>query len=83
MTFDIFDHNLVPDHEIMTEEEIEKLYKELKIKDKSQLPKIKVDDPVSKSLLAKEGQVLRITRISETAGKFSTYRLVIGEKNQK
>ena len=45
--------------------------------------KIRVNDPVSKAIGAEEGQVLKITRKSETAGIFVTYRLVSGENNQK
>ena len=83
MAFNVLEHDLVPDHEILSDEEVYKLLEELKIKNKNQLPKIKVDDPVCKKIEAKEDQVLKITRISETAGKYTTYRIVIGENNQK
>lgn len=42
-----------------------------------QLPKIKADDPVVKAIEAKPGDILKITRKSQTAGKFETYRLVL------
>ncbi len=75
--FDITEHNNVPRHEILSEEEVEKIFSNFDY-DISQLPKIKVTDPVSKAIGAKEGQILRITRHSDTAGIFITYRLVIG-----
>ena len=45
------------------------------------LPKIKIDDPVvedmqSRDINVKEGNILRITRDSQTAGTFVTYRIV-------
>ena len=40
------------------------------------LPKIKSDDPVVKAIEAKPGDILRITRESQTAGVFVTYRIV-------
>ena len=83
MAFNVLEHDLVPDHEILSDEEVYKLLEELKIKNKNQLPKIKVDDPVCKKIEAKEDQVLKITRISETAGKYTTYRIIIWENNQK
>ncbi len=82
MKFDILEHNAVPKHEILTESEIKKIFSKLDY-DISQLPKIKVDDPVSKAIGAQEGDVLKITRESQTAGTFITYRLVEGTISNK
>ena len=73
--FDIQKHKLVPKHEIMTEEEISKEFSDVDYKFKD-LPKIKVNDPVAESIGAKPGDILRITRESQTAGEFITYRIV-------
>lgn len=73
--FDIQEHMLVPKHEIMTEEEISNEFSDVDYNFKN-LPKIKVDDPVVESIGAKPGDVLRITRESQTAGVFVTYRIV-------
>ena len=75
MQIDIQDHKLVPKHEIMTEQEISDEFSDVdyNIKD---LPKIKSDDPVVKAIEAKSGDILRITRESQTAGEFVTYRIV-------
>ena len=73
--FDIQKHKLVPKHEIMTEEEISKEFSDVDYKFKD-LPKIKVNDPVAESIGAKPGDILRITRKSQTAGEFVTYRIV-------
>ena len=40
------------------------------------LPKIRSNDPVVKAIDAKPGDILRITRESQTAGVFVTYRIV-------
>ena len=82
MAYNILNHSAVPKHEILSDDEIEEIFANVGY-DVSQLPKIKVNDPVSKAIGAKEGQVLKITRKSETAGIFVTYRLVSGENNQK
>ena len=75
MKIDIQDHMLVPKHEIMTEEEISDEFSDVdyEIKD---LPKIRSNDPVVKAIGAEPGNVLRITRESQTAGSFVTYRIV-------
>ena len=88
MAFNILNHSAVPKHEILSDDEIEEIFADVDY-DISQLPKIKVNDPVSKAIGAdkaigaEEGQVLKITRKSETAGIFVTYRLVSGENNHK
>lgn len=75
MKIDIQDHMLVPTHEIMTEEEIADEFSDVEY-DFKDLPKIRSGDPVVKAIGAKVGDVLRITRESQTAGVFVTYRIV-------
>ncbi len=78
MKMDILKHKLVPHHEILKEEEVEKLLKTYGIK-KEQLPKILIDDPVAKAINAKEGDVIKIVRKSPTAGISVAYRVVTKE----
>ena len=69
-------HELVPTHTIMEDEEIEHILKGYNIT-KDKLPLIKVTDPVVKTIGAKPGQVIKITRKESPAGEAVTYRLVI------
>jgi DNA-directed RNA polymerase subunit H len=74
--FDIFEHKLVPKHEILTEEEKEQLLAQYKVKP-YQLPQIKASDPAVKAIGAKPGDILRIIRKSPTAGEHIAYRYVV------
>jgi DNA-directed RNA polymerase subunit H len=73
---DILKHELVPDHVVLKKNQVKKVLKDLDISPE-QFPKIKIDDPVVKAIGAKPGDILKITRKSQTAGKFITYRLVL------
>ncbi|MEA4956191.1 hypothetical protein SDC9_03575 [bioreactor metagenome] len=75
MSKDILIHELVPSHAILSKPEIEKIFKDLDF-EIEHLPRIKTTDPVVKSIDAKKGDILEITRDSPTAGTFVTYRLV-------
>lgn len=72
---DILQHNLVPEHTILSDEEAQEVLEELNVR-LDQIPKILPTDPVVKAIGAKLGDVLRITRKSETAGIFVAYRVV-------
>ncbi len=74
--FDIFEHALVPFHEILTEKEKNQLLAQFKVKP-YQMPQVKSGDPAVKAIGAKPGDVLKITRKSTTAGEHITYRYVV------
>ncbi len=76
---EIFDHELVPKHEILSEEEVKDLLSRYNVT-KNQLPKILDTDPAVKELNAKIGDVIRITRKSFTAGESVYYRVVVSSK---
>ena len=75
-TFDIFEHALVPRHEIVSEEELTEVTKKYHA-EPFQLPWIKVNDPIAIILGAKRGEVVKITQKSETAGTAISYRYVV------
>jgi DNA-directed RNA polymerase subunit H len=67
---------MVPDHKIMNEEEVSALLSFYNITTE-QLPKVYHDDPAVKSIGAQVDDVIRIVRMSHTAGRAEAYRLVI------
>ncbi len=75
-SFDIFKNRFVPKHEILNPEEKTELLKKLNITLK-QLPRMKEEDPGVKAVGAKHGDVVRITRKSQTAGEYFYYRVVV------
>jgi len=70
------EHVLVPEHEVMAPEDAENILKVYKIT-RDELPKIRRDDPTIKDFNAKIGDILKIIRNSQTAGKVFYYRVVI------
>ncbi|NOZ83167.1 MAG: DNA-directed RNA polymerase subunit H [Euryarchaeota archaeon] len=75
---DISKHELVPKHEVMSEEEAKELLERLNIT-KGQLPKILKSDPMVQKIKAKPGDIIKITRKSPTAGTTIYYRVVVNE----
>jgi len=78
--FDILKHELVPHHEILPDEEKKQLLEKYNLTP-DQLPKILDNDPVSISIGAKPGQIVKIIRKSHTAKEAIAYRLVV-ESNE-
>ncbi|MEM2964612.1 MAG: DNA-directed RNA polymerase subunit H [Candidatus Bathyarchaeia archaeon] len=74
--FSVFNHELVPKHVILKQEEVEELLHKHRIKP-HQLPYIKASDPAVREIGANPGQIVKIIRKSPTAGDHVYYRLVI------
>ena len=69
-------HALVPAHAVLSEADKRGLLARYRVRD-SQLPRIQASDPVARYLGLAKGQVVRIVRPSETAGRYVTYRLCV------
>ncbi|MEM2912558.1 MAG: DNA-directed RNA polymerase subunit H [Candidatus Bathyarchaeia archaeon] len=75
-SFNIFDHVLVPKHEILSQEEREKVLAQYSI-NPYQLPRILASDSAVKAIGGKPGDIIKITRKSPTAGEYVAYRYVV------
>ena len=75
-TFDVFKHELVPRHEILSEDERREVLERFHAKP-YQFPWIKASDPLSIIIGAEPGDIIRVTGESATAGRAESYRYVV------
>ena len=75
-SFKIFDHEFVSKHELLTPMEKEKILEEYKMLP-YQLPRINAYDPAIIAVGGKPGDIVRVIRKSQTAGKYVAYRYIV------
>lgn len=75
---DITQHELVPKHEILSEEEKRQLLERYKVK-LEDLPRIRINDPAIIKLKPKPGDIVKIIRKDPIAGETIYYRVVVEE----
>jgi len=76
MAIDVRDHEAIPKHEKLDEDEVEEVLEKFDV-EKSGLPKIERTDAALKQMDVEEGDVIKIERESRTAGKTDYYRHVV------
>jgi DNA-directed RNA polymerase subunit H (RpoH/RPB5) len=77
LQFNILKHTLVPEHNVMNEDDVKSIMSRYNITDKNQFPDISRFDPVSRAIGLRPGQVCRIIRPSKTAISSDYYRMCV------
>lgn len=75
-TFNPTEHVYVPKHEIVSDKEKEEVVRKYNASP-DQFPQILVSDPVVREIGAKPGDLIKVTRTSQTAGESIFYRFVV------
>jgi DNA-directed RNA polymerase subunit H len=77
LQFNILNHILVPEHNVINEDQVKNIMMKYNITDKVQFPDISRFDPVSKAIGLRPGQVCHIIRSSKTSIKTDYYRICV------
>jgi DNA-directed RNA polymerase subunit H (RpoH/RPB5) len=77
LQYNILKHDLVPQHSILPEMEVNEIMKKYNITDKIQFPDISRFDPVARVIGLRPGQVCQIIRPSKTSIRTKYYRICI------
>jgi len=71
----VTEHELVPEHLVLSAAEKAELLARYKLKD-HQLPRMQIGDTIARYYGLKKGEVIKIIRASPTSGRYVTYRIV-------
>jgi DNA-directed RNA polymerase subunit H (RpoH/RPB5) len=77
LQYNILDHTLVPEHRVLTQDEVLTVKNRYNIMDDTQFPDISRFDPVAQVIGIRPGQVCEIIRPSKTAIKGYYYRICV------
>jgi DNA-directed RNA polymerase I, II, and III subunit RPABC1 len=77
LQFNILEHTLVPNHRVLTQDEVLTVKNRYNIMDDTQFPDISRFDPVAQIIGIRPGQVCEIIRPSKTAIKGYYYRICV------
>lgn len=77
LMYNPLDHELVPPHSKLSEQEARAVLDSYMIKHRAQLPAISRSDAIARRLGLQQGDIVRITRYSETSGMYNHYRCVV------
>jgi DNA-directed RNA polymerase subunit H (RpoH/RPB5) len=77
LQFNILKHVIVPEHRVMSDNEVKDIMLKYNITNKNQLPDISRFDPVARVIGLRPGQVCHIIRPSKTAIEANYYRACI------
>jgi DNA-directed RNA polymerase subunit H len=75
LQFNILEHEYVPNHQIIEEQEIKFIKQRYNIRSNDDLPDISRYDPVAQAIGLRPGQICKITRPSKTAITADYYRI--------
>lgn len=75
LTINITKNKYVPQHRILSTDEVKEIYKTYNITNKSQIPIIFSNDPIAKYFAMRIGDICEIKRHSSTAGICYSYRI--------
>ena len=75
--FNILDHDLVPEHKVLSDTQKKEVEKQFYVTDDKQFPEISRFDPVAQAIGLRPKELVEITRASPTAITTKYYRLCI------